>query len=421
MSALEALGTALEREFGAAALDTATLGPDGESHLRVTPRGEDALAAALALAREARVAVLPCGFGSKLGWTARPAGGPLLFVSTRGLTGIVAHEPADGTLAALAGTSMAELRAAALAGGHALTPDVPRAERATLGGVVAAGESGWDRERLGPVRHHVLGARVLLSDGTRAKSGGRLVKNVTGFDLPRLYAGSQGTLCVILEVALRLFPAPEHEALVVVKPPDTASMIECSARARAGDARPLALVGARGTSWSLWARLGGKPAALAADLALLRAAWPACAVFEGESARVEHAALREKAFETGECGWLRGSAPPAMLATALAALERRLVEARTDARLWVHPGQGALDVAPSAERGAPFAPALVAAWRADMVALGGTVEWRNAPPPRRTPQDVFGGEPAGLALMRAVRRGLDPAGLFAAGRLAGGL
>jgi glycolate oxidase FAD binding subunit len=411
MSGLDTLRARLERELGAQALDGHALGT------RVKPRGEDALAAALALAGEERVAVVPCGFGSKLGWTARPQPGPLLVLSTRGLAGIVAHEPADGTLAALSGTSMADLRAAALAGGHALTPDVPRAERATLGGVVAAGESGWDRERYGPVRHHVLGARVLLADGTRAKCGGRLVKNVTGFDLQRLYTGSHGTLCVILEVALRLFPAPEHEALVVTGARDTAELLELAARVRASEARPLALVAARESGWSLWARLGGKPAALAAELALLRAAWPSCAVFEGERARQEHGALREQAFEAGTAGWLRGSVPPAALAAALASLERRLGEAPTSARLWVQPGQGAIDVAPRAEHAA----ALVAAWRADLSLLGGTLEWRNAPSERRTPQDVFGPPPAGLALMRALHRGLDPAGRFAAGRLAGGL
>lgn len=421
MSTLDALHARLEREFGSAALDTFALGPGGESHLRVTPPGEDGLRAALALAREARVPLLPCGGGSKLGWTARPEPGPLLLLSTRGLSGIVAHEPADGTLAALAGTSMAALRTTALAGGHALTPDVPRAERATLGGTIAAGESGWDRERHGPVRHHVLGARVLLADGTIAKSGGRLVKNVTGFDLQRLYTGSHGTLCVILEVALRLFPAPEHEALVVVGPRDTAQMIELASRVRASEARPLGLVAARETSWSLWARLGGKSAALAAELALVRETWPDCAVFEGEAAREEHRALRERAFEAGEAAWLHGSLPPASLPSALAALERRLSEQRLDARLWIQTSLAAIDVQPRGENAAAGTPGLVATWREDLAAHGGALEWRNAPLERRKPQDVFGPEPTGLALMRALRRGLDPEGVYVTGRLAGGL
>ena len=151
--------------------------------------------------------MVPCGLGSKLGWTRPPPRADLL-VSTRRLAGLLRHEPDDGTLSALAGTPMSELRAAALAGGHWLTPDVAAPRRATLGGVIAAGQSGLDRLRFGPARHHVLGARVMLADGTIARSGGQLVKNVTGFDLHRLYAGSHGSLCVILEVALRLFPAP---------------------------------------------------------------------------------------------------------------------------------------------------------------------------------------------------------------------
>lgn len=153
---------ALAALVGEAHVGLAPDGPGGPERLRVSPADEDELRATLATGAAHGLRVIPCGFGSKLGWTALTRD-PALLVSTRRLSGVVSYEPADGTLSARAGTTMAALRERVLAGGHALTPDVPAAERATLGGVVAAGQSGFDRDRHGPVRHHVLGARVMLA------------------------------------------------------------------------------------------------------------------------------------------------------------------------------------------------------------------------------------------------------------------
>jgi len=135
-----------------------------------------------------------------------PPAGADWILSTRRLVGIVAYEPGDGTLTARAGTTFAALDEATERGGHVVTPDVAYPARATLGGAVGEGRSGFDRLRYGPTRHHVLGVRALLADGTFAKSGGQLVKNVTGYDLHRLYCGSRGSLCALVEVSLRLFP-----------------------------------------------------------------------------------------------------------------------------------------------------------------------------------------------------------------------
>ena len=72
--------------------------------------------------------------------------------------------------------------------------------------MISAGASGVDRLAYGPVRHNLLGTIVCLADGSRTKSGGQLVKNVTGYDLHRLYCGAHGTLCIVLEASLRLYP-----------------------------------------------------------------------------------------------------------------------------------------------------------------------------------------------------------------------
>jgi glycolate oxidase FAD binding subunit len=273
----------------------------------------------------------------------------------------------------------------------------------------------------------VLGARVMLADGTRARSGGQLVKNVTGFDLQRLYTGSHGTLCMILEIALRLFPAPEHEALVMAGAPDADALLGLAAAVRATGARPLALVAGAShppdprSPWSLFASLGGKPEAVAREVELVRAAVGPCAALEGDAARAQRETLRERDFAAEPHTWLRGSCPPSACAQALAALARLLGESRVPARLWIQPGAALIDVQVREPDPAPRLGALVAAWRAALGPLRGRALWRNAASERRSADDVWGAAPVGLDLMRALRGELDPGGRFAGGRLAGGL
>lgn len=122
-------------------------------------------------------------------------------------SGIVRYEPADMTITVGAGTSFAELREVLADAGQECPLD-PRDVRATVGGVVACGLSGVRRLRHGPVRDHVLQVRVVLGDGRLVTGGGPTVKNVTGYDLPRLYVGSLGTLGVIAQLTLRCRPLP---------------------------------------------------------------------------------------------------------------------------------------------------------------------------------------------------------------------
>lgn len=121
--------------------------------------------------------------------------------------GIVAYEPADMTVTVGAGTTFADLDAALEPHGQEVPLD-PRSPDATVGGILACGLSGVRRLRQGPVRDHVLEVRVLLADGRRIKGGGPTVKNVTGYDLPRLFVGSFGTLGLIEQVTLRCRPRP---------------------------------------------------------------------------------------------------------------------------------------------------------------------------------------------------------------------
>jgi glycolate oxidase FAD binding subunit len=158
------------------------------------------------------------GAGTKSAW-GRPAPAPEVLVEMAGLNGVVEYNPGDLTAVVRAGTPLATLQAVLAEEGQMLALDPPAlngdSDGATVGGVVATGDSGPLRHRFGGVRDLILGITVVLSDGTVARAGGKVIKNVAGYDLGKLFAGSFGTLGLIGEVSVRLHPVPRRTATVV--------------------------------------------------------------------------------------------------------------------------------------------------------------------------------------------------------------
>jgi FAD/FMN-containing dehydrogenase len=126
--------------------------------------------------------------------------------------GVVAHEPAEMVVRVRAGTTLDELRASVRAGGQDVALEADDPARATIGGILAVGHSGYRRLGSGPVRDAVLEVTAVTSSGELIRAGAPLVKNVTGFDLCRLFVGSLGTLALLGEVVLRCLPRPEVES-----------------------------------------------------------------------------------------------------------------------------------------------------------------------------------------------------------------
>jgi glycolate oxidase FAD binding subunit len=185
----------------------------------VSPATEAEVSAVLAAATSRNLAVVVRGGGTKMDWGAAPSRCDLV-LSTSRIEGIVDHEPADLVCVARAGTTLAGLqsRLASTEGfRQRLMLDPPQGTGATLGGVVATAASGPLRTRFGTPRDLVIGASFVLADGTIGRSGGKVVKNVAGFDIAKLLTGSLGTLAVITELAFRLHPLPAASATVVLE------------------------------------------------------------------------------------------------------------------------------------------------------------------------------------------------------------
>jgi glycolate oxidase FAD binding subunit len=153
------------------------------------------------------------GAGTKQDWGGRLEQ-PDIMIDTRGLTGIVEHAAHDLIVVVRAGTPMAELQAELAAKGQQLALDQPF-DGATVGGTVAASTSGPRRMLYGTARDLLIGMTIVRADGTVAHSGGKVVKNVAGYDLGKLFTGSYGTLGLITRCAFRLHPLPESSAYVV--------------------------------------------------------------------------------------------------------------------------------------------------------------------------------------------------------------
>jgi glycolate oxidase FAD binding subunit len=173
------------------------------------PANESQLAVALCLSNEAGLAVIPRGGGTKLSWGNPPSRADLI-LSTARLNKIIEHAWADLTVSVEAGCTIQKLQEALAQHGQRLALDPLWPEESTIGGVLSTNDSGALRLRFGALRDLIIGVTIALPDGTLASSGGKVVKNVAGYDLPKLVTGALGTLGVITRAVFRLHPLPRN-------------------------------------------------------------------------------------------------------------------------------------------------------------------------------------------------------------------
>ena len=180
----------------------------------VFPGSRDDVARVLGIAAELEAPVIPWGGGTRMAVGAPPARAGLVLGLAR-LNRLVEHEPGDLTATVESGVTLAGLQAELGKRGQWLSLDPAHADRATIGGILASNAAGPRRHLYGTARDLLIGVGMVLADGSFVRGGGKVVKNVAGYDVPKLVIGSFGTLGVIVDATVKLRPLPDVDHLVV--------------------------------------------------------------------------------------------------------------------------------------------------------------------------------------------------------------
>ncbi len=376
------------------------------------------------LLRDTSGSVLFRGAGTKLGWAGRPDD-PDLVIDSRDLRGLLTHNAADLTASVSAGTALTALQDELAAEGQWLALDPPSAaDGATLGGLLAAGDSGPVRLRYGGLRDLVIGVTLVLADGTVAHAGGHVIKNVAGYDLAKCLYGSLGSLAFIAEIVVRLHPRPPATATTRA----AATLAQTAAVTQALMASPLEPAAVEWTSaesnsgngrGELLVRFDGSPAGVRTQTRSLHALLAAHAVeaFEvaaPDAARVWRAHARAVTGAEDEAV-VRIATLPSRLADVERALSRAVEHTGVRATLVSSTALGLHTArlrggAPGAQAGA------VDAVRREVLATGGSVMLHRRPPGVEPLLDALGPPPSTTALLRRIKAQFDPGNRCAPGR-----
>ena len=368
----------------------------------LVPRDADDLAAVLQALGEERCAAIPLGAGTQLG-LGNPPRRADCFVSLEAFSGIDELDASEGVCHAGAGTPLAELRARAHEAGWELPLD-DAGRGGTLGGALATGALAPRALGFGRPRDVVLGCEVVLADGLQTRCGGRVVKNVTGYDMAKLYVGSLGSLGVITGAWLRLVPRAAVVRVVQSEELDDPHALAIGAlAARLATARSCLLCDeARGLRATV--ELAGDAASVERDAGELAQ----------HGLRAANPSLRDASATRRFAGL--ADAVRFVVSSLPARLAECVMELRSaGAELLVLPGLGLV-----CARGAgPDATVLFdAAARAAAVG-GGRVLCERVPPDAKRGRDVFAAPPGEVALTRALKARFDPHCVLNRGRFAG--
>ncbi len=386
--------------------------------LVVEPGTEKELAGILLLSNEAGLAVIPRGGRTKMGWGNAPSRADLI-LSTARMNAVIEHAWADLTVSVEAGCTIQRLQETLAQHGQRLALDPLWPEKATIGGVLSANDSGALRLRFGALRDLIIGVTIALPDGTLASSGGKVVKNVAGYDLPKLVTGALGTLGVITRAVFRLHPLPRNTrtfSIAAENAEDTQRLVLAVQDSKlahtslqshsSGDAPPVAGILFEGTEAGIAAQ----------EVQLRRLAAPA---------RVSEASASAVASREGLCTFSDAASAaiakisilPANLARTIELVERtaKMHQIRWRALIYAT-GIGWLRLE---GEGGSLGGALEGLRRELQGQEGSLVALQR---PERMPTfDAWGNTGDALPLMKAVKQQLDPKNTLNPGRFVGGI
>ncbi len=387
------------------------------------PNAQEELGQVVACAYRNKWQILPTGNGSKLGW-----GGVAkhidAVVSTARLNRLVEHAVGDLTVTAEAGMKFGDLQAILAKEGQFLALDPAYPEHATLGGIVATADAGSWRQRYGGVRDMLLGLSFVRFDGQIAKAGGRVVKNVAGYDLMKLFTGSYGTLGIISQVTFRVYPIPDaSQSLVLTGTADNIAQATKTLLASALTPTAIDVL-----SSGLVNRLG-----IGEGMGLVTRFQSVEASVQEQSARLlevgQHLGLKGSCYAGSDESnlWqtlgeqMQGSAinggiscKIGVLPTAAIATLSLLDDMNAIALIHAGSGLGML-------RLDNIDKAVVERVRSHCQSHGGFLTVLAAPVAFKGQFDVWGYSGNALALMRKIKQQFDPENMFSPGRFVGGI
>lgn len=435
-AALRAEGISFELEVGSRLVDAST------SQIIVTPSDIFELSKSLALATEHDIAVTPMGGGTRLGLGNVPDRIGVA-VSLAGLDGVVDYNPADLTATFQAGITIDSLQRAVGEHGQFLAVDPPLPQRATIGGTLAVGTSGPTKWQYGSLRDVVIGMRVVQPDGIVTKSGGQVVKNVSGYDMSRLHIGGLGTLGITAEASFKLTPLPAKEATLLASFGTVDDAVEAALEVFKSEVVPLALttftadavassaVVSNGGAHFLAIRLGGGPRTLERQA---RESRSVCTSHQAAKADVVEGADAAGLWRNlADFGWdgnepqpvcTRSSVVPSRVSELAGSLDQLRPEDDMRPAIVTHPAHGTVQAVWRWSGAGPPRDDVVSHLREARDAASrsqGTMVIERCPSDVKLSVDVWGDVGESVAIMRRLKEQYDPGRILNPGRFAGGI
>jgi glycolate oxidase FAD binding subunit len=395
----------------------------GEDHTRLcgetivaAPGDKQQVAEIMRFARANRLAVTPTGGGTKLGW-----GDPVsadIQLSLERFNALRDHAWQDMTCTVEAGCSWAAMQTELRQHGQMVALDPLWTESATVGGIVASNDSGALRLKFGGLRDLIIGMTIVLADGTIAKTGGKVVKNVAGYDIHKLMTGSFGTLGVIADVNFRLHPVEDHvRTWTAVAPDADATCFAAPLRSLMDSQMTPSSVQLRTSKreCSLDIRIAGPPECLDEYTVRLQSIFGQIAVTESGEAVWQ---ARQQLFDNHDAIVLKVSMLPGEICHVISDMQQ-WADAGVPDIATVAQATGLVTVAVNSAPDAALA--IVGRLRSRILKSGGSVVALQVPEVLRDNIDVWGPDPGTLPLMREIKRRFDPGRVLNPGRFVGGM
>ena len=386
--------------------------------VRVAPANAEGIAQVLRFAQANGLSVVPTGSGSKLNW-----GNPVsadVELSLERLSTLREHAWEDLTCTVQAGCSWATMQNELVRHGQMVALDPLWSDRATVGGVVATNDSGTLRLRYGGLRDLIIGMTLVLADGAIAKTGGKVVKNVAGYDLHKLLTGSFGTLAVITEVNFRLHPIEQHTRTFTVTVPDVALLDRPLADLSHSQMTPSGIQLRLGQGVArLDVRISTRPECFDEHIARLRQVFNPLALAETDESAWQ---TRQQLFASAGGAVLKASMMPSDICSVAAELQQISADAGINLALVVQAcGLATISLTSALGSDADALIALINHLRARLRTSGGSAVLLRAPDVLRGRIDPWDCQSDALPLMREIKRRFDPKRVLSPGRFVGGI